>query len=138
MTVFREQKWDWRPTRAVVWLLSAVVLAIGAPRAIAGSMPLVPTSVRQAQTPAAIPAVKPHVTLRWKPSSSNVVGYYVYRADKSGGPYTKITRLWVAGTQYVDQDVTRGRTYFYVVTSVDPRGVEGRRSGEIRATVPQG
>jgi len=79
----------------------------------------------------------PHsVTLTWKASVSNVVGYKIYRSLKSGGPYTLIQATPVAGTSFVDSTVYAGQTYFYVVTSVDKAGSESAYSKEISVTVP--
>jgi fibronectin type 3 domain-containing protein len=83
---------------------------------------------------------KPHrVVLRWvapAPSpGSRVTGYNIYRSTTSGGPYVKIASL-VPGLSYTDGIVSRGRTYFYVVTAVDQEGRESRFSGEIKAVIP--
>jgi fibronectin type 3 domain-containing protein len=79
----------------------------------------------------------PHsVLLHWAASQSAVAGYNVYRATKSGGPYTKLTSTPVPAIQYTDTAVEAGQTYFYAVTAVDAHQVEGAKSTEIRATVP--
>src|ERR1700761_653754 len=63
---------------------------------------------------AAAPARAKHsVTLQWTPSATQVQGYNVYRANTSGGPYTKLNKTPVAMAQYVDIDVKPGHTYFY-------------------------
>ncbi len=52
-------------------------------------------------------------------SESDVVGYYVYRSDVQGGPYTKLNSTPVTATSYADSTVTPGTTYYYTVTAVD-------------------
>jgi hypothetical protein len=78
------------------------------------------------------------VTLNWTPStSSNVVGYYVYRGTVSGGPYTKLNTTPVPGAFYTDNNVPGGLTYYYVATSVDSNNVESTsHSNEASAPVP--
>ncbi len=56
----------------------------------------------------------------FNPASENdVVGYYVYRATTSGGPYTKINSMPVTATSYADSTVTAGTTYYYTVKALD-------------------
>ena len=84
----------------------------------------------------AISAPQHSVTLSWNPStSSGVIGYYVYRAGLSGAPYTKITSLDSSST-YVDTSVQGGKTYYYVVTSVDGSGKQSSYSNQVRAVIP--
>jgi hypothetical protein len=83
------------------------------------------------------PSSPPHkVTLSWTASVSKDVGYRVYRATRSGGPYTIIQFTPITGTSFVDSNVQAGQTYFYVVTAIDRSGVESAYSKEISATVP--
>ena len=80
-----------------------------------------------------------HVTLSWQPpvnaKSEKVVGYNVYRSAQPGGPDT-IQASRVPTPTYVDKNVESGKTYYYVITSIDESGRESRQSQEIRATVP--
>jgi hypothetical protein len=76
------------------------------------------------------------VDLTWSPSTSSVVGYNVYRSGSSGGPYTRLTSVPVAGTSYLDSSVKSGQTYYYVDTSIDSRGTESIYSGQFRAVIP--
>jgi Abnormal spindle-like microcephaly-assoc'd, ASPM-SPD-2-Hydin len=75
-------------------------------------------------------------TLSWAASTSVVVGYNVYRASVSGGPYTKLNTSLVSALTYADSAVQAGQTYFYVVTAVDSSGVESVFSNEATATIP--
>jgi hypothetical protein len=75
------------------------------------------------------------VTLLWTPSTSQVNGYYVYRSSISGGPYAKLNAALDPASSYTDASLTSG-TYFYVVTSVDPNGVESGYSNEVAVTIP--
>jgi len=76
------------------------------------------------------------VTLTWTASSSVVTGYNVYRGTVSGGPYTKVNTALEAATNYVDNSVQSGTTYFYVVTSEDASAVESAFSNQVSVAVP--
>ena len=78
------------------------------------------------------------VGLSWNASSSqDVVGYNVYRGGVSGGPYSKINTSLDASTNYTDNQVVAGQTYYYVTTAVDGNSVESGDSNEARAVIPQ-
>jgi YVTN family beta-propeller protein len=76
------------------------------------------------------------VILNWTPSTSNVVGYSVFRSRQSGGPYTKLNCGPTALTSYRDTTVQSGVTYFWVVTAVDSTNVESPFTNEVFATIP--
>ncbi|HEV8488436.1 MAG TPA: alpha-amylase family glycosyl hydrolase [Candidatus Limnocylindrales bacterium] len=59
-------------------------------------------------------------------------GYEVLRGDASGGPYARIARL--AASEFTDLDVAEGRTYWYVVRSVDTSFNRSADSDEVMAT----
>jgi len=75
-------------------------------------------------------------TLTWTASTSGVAGYNVYRGVQSGGPYTRINSVLEAPTNYVDNTVQPGCTYYYVVTAVDSNGLESAYSNEVVAVIP--
>jgi hypothetical protein len=75
------------------------------------------------------------VTLSWTPSTSQVNGYYIYRSTVSGGPYSKLNTTLDPESSYADSGLASGN-YFYVVTSVDPNGVESGYSNEVAVTIP--
>jgi fibronectin type 3 domain-containing protein len=76
------------------------------------------------------------VALNWTASTSTgIAGYNVYRATRSGGPYTLINSTLVSGTTFTDNSVQSGTTYFYVVTAVS-NSVESINSNEVQAVVP--
>ena len=76
------------------------------------------------------------VTLTWTASPSSVSGYNVYRGTLSGGPYTRINAALEAATNYVDNTVQSGTTYYYVVTAEASSGVESSFSNPVTAVVP--
>lgn len=76
------------------------------------------------------------VALSWDPSKSQVEGYNVYRAIKSGGPYTKINSILDPSTTYVDDTVLAGQTYYYVTTAVNSAGEESKYSNQAEAAIP--
>jgi hypothetical protein len=80
----------------------------------------------------------PHtVSLRWNASTStNLKGYYVYRADVAGGAYAKLNATPVSTTSYADRSVASGRTYYYVTTAVDTNNIESAYSNQATAVVP--
>jgi hypothetical protein len=76
------------------------------------------------------------VSLSWNASTSSVVGYNAYRGSVTGGPYTKISSVLNASTNYVDNSVQAGQTYYYVTTAVDGSGVESGYSNQVKAAIP--
>jgi Abnormal spindle-like microcephaly-assoc'd, ASPM-SPD-2-Hydin len=76
------------------------------------------------------------VDLRWNPSPSDVVGYNVYRASASGGPYTRVNPVVTPSTSYVDNSVQGGTTYYYVSTSIESSGSESEYSNQMQAVIP--
>jgi hypothetical protein len=85
-----------------------------------------------------VAAVNHSVALSWSPSTSTltIMGYNTYSSTVSGGPYTKKTGSPIASTTYTDSTVQGGKTYYYVVTSVDSSSVESTYSTEVSALVP--
>lgn len=82
------------------------------------------------------------ITVSWTEANNSdpAVGFNVYRATVSGGPYTKInaTQLSSSTLSYFDSTVTGGTKYFYVVASVDSLGVQSANSNEVSATAVAG
>jgi hypothetical protein len=76
------------------------------------------------------------VALSWNASAGNVQGYYIYRGDGSGGPYTKLNGSIVSTLEYSDTNVESGHQYFYVVTSVNHGGHESVHSEQVSVTIP--
>lgn len=80
----------------------------------------------------------PHfVDLSWTASTStSVIGYKVYRATSTSGPFISLNASPVSATTYTDSTVTSGTTYYYVVRSVDTSNVESADSNQAPAVVP--
>jgi len=76
------------------------------------------------------------VALSWDASTSQVVGYNVYRGIASGGPYTKLNPSVDASTAYTDNSAQSGQTYYYVTTAVDASNVESAYSNQVTASIP--
>ncbi len=77
------------------------------------------------------------VQLSWNgTSSSNVVGYNVYRAPTASGAFTKVNSSVVATINYTDSTVQNGTTYYYVVTAVSNTNQESGYSNVASAAVP--
>jgi len=75
------------------------------------------------------------VALNWDPSTSDVIGYYVYRMLPDG-TYGKINAAPLVLTEFTDTNIQSGQTYTYVVTSVDADNVESDYSDPAIAIVP--
>ena len=79
------------------------------------------------------------VTLSWEAPRTvpgvAIIGYNVYRSTISGQEFVRLASR-VPGPPYEDRLVNSGRSYFYVVTSVDQAGRESRFSSEAQATIP--
>lgn len=74
--------------------------------------------------------------LNWKPSTSSVVGYNVYRSEDPHGPFKKLNAKPIRETTYKDSAVQPGHAYSYTVTAVDRQGQESGFSNQVRASVP--
>jgi predicted phage tail protein len=83
-----------------------------------------------------VQSVAHSVGLSWIASPSAVIGYNVYRATISGGPYTLLNSASVTTTQDNDANVQAGQTYYYVVTAVDSSNRESAYSNQGSATIP--
>ncbi len=71
------------------------------------------------------------ITLSWT-AAQTASSYNVKRSTTAGGPYTTIAS-GITATSYVDNTVTNGITYYYVVSGVNVGG-EGGNSNEASAT----
>ena len=76
------------------------------------------------------------VALSWNGTGSQISGYNVYRSIVSGGPYSMINGTLVIPSNYTDQTVIAGTTYFYTVTEVGTNGAESGYSNEASVVVP--
>jgi hypothetical protein len=82
-------------------------------------------------------ATQHSVALNWEASSGpDVVGYNVYRGGVAGGPYSRINSALEASTEYADNTVTAGQTYYYVTTAVNGNGTESAYSNQAKAEIP--
>jgi parallel beta-helix repeat protein len=99
-----------------------------------------PNSAQVSATPVAPPAAPTNVvatasnaqvSLTWA-ASAGATSYNVLRATASGGPYTLVKSGTVA-TSYVDQGLTNGTTYYYVVQAVNAGGTSPN-STQVSAT----
>ena len=95
------------------------------------------TSPAPPSSPPPAPASVQHtVHLTWNDHDSSVEGYRVYRSQSAGGDFQSITSSPVTSLGYDDDTVVSGQTYYYVVTAVDPAGVESPYSNQATAVVP--
>lgn len=87
------------------------------------------------------------VVLGWRTASElDNLGFQLYRADSSDGPYERITSRLIPGLgsspegasyRYVDSGLTNGRTYFYQLEDVETTGTT-KRHGPVSATPESG
>jgi hypothetical protein len=77
------------------------------------------------------------VSLSWNPSTSQVLGYNIYRGAQSGGPYTRLNARPQSGTSFADSNVQSGMTYFYVATAVGYDSAESPYSDEVMVAIPK-
>ena len=80
-------------------------------------------------------AVQHSVSLSWDPSTSSVIGYFVYRSTAAGDSF-KVDSSLDPAASYTDNTVVGGQTYSYAVTSVDSNNVESAQSTPISVTIP--
>jgi len=75
------------------------------------------------------------VDLTWN-TSTDAVGYNVYRGTVPGGPYAMINTSLDSTTAYTDSSVVSGDTYYYVATAVNASGDESGYSNQAQAVIP--
>jgi hypothetical protein len=76
------------------------------------------------------------VDLSWGASTSQVVGYNIYRSVAAGGPFTRVNNTVVTGVTFTDSSVQSGATYYYAATAVDSGNSESAYSNIAIALVP--
>jgi rhamnogalacturonyl hydrolase YesR len=75
------------------------------------------------------------VSLDWNDNTEDDLdGYNVYRSTTSGSGYSQINGTLLSSSDYIDNSVTNGITYYYVVTAVDTNSNESEDSNEVSAT----
>jgi hypothetical protein len=74
--------------------------------------------------------------LQWQ--DNNVLNvnsnFYIYRSLTSGSGYTRVATNSPASTQYIDQGLANGTTYYYVMSAVGTNGTESAYSFEKAVT----
>jgi Abnormal spindle-like microcephaly-assoc'd, ASPM-SPD-2-Hydin len=94
-----------------------------------------PTPATVTGTGAAPPAHT--VNLSWAAStSSNIVGYNIYRRTGTSGSFTQINSALNATTIYVDTTVADGQTYYYETTAVNSSNEESEPSTPVSVVIP--
>jgi len=117
---------------AVTFNPAATGAAIGTLTVTSEAMPLqVGLSGTGVNTP-----IQHSVVLSWSPSTSAVVGYFVYRGNGLNGTLSKLITSIVPTTSYTDSTVVAGQAYNYAITSVDSGNVESTFSNQVSLTIP--
>jgi fibronectin type 3 domain-containing protein len=76
------------------------------------------------------------VSLDWNDNGEgDLDGYNVYRSTTSGSGYSQLNGSLLSSSDYTDNSVSNGTTYYYVVTAVDTSTNESGYSGEASATL---
>jgi hypothetical protein len=78
----------------------------------------------------------PYVSLSWKPSTSKVTGYNVYRSTSLNGSYNRLNSSLDTVTSYTDATIASGATYYYATTAVNSAGEESGYSNRVQVVVP--
>jgi hypothetical protein len=79
------------------------------------------------------------VSLTWQPPGSSadpVAGYNIYRSADGGASYQLLNPSVLTLTNYFDANVLSGRTYNYVVESVDAAGNQSAPSNSATVSIP--
>jgi hypothetical protein len=75
------------------------------------------------------------VGLSWN-ASSGVVGYNIFRGGAKAGPFQQLNTAIDASTDYTDNAVAAGATYFYVTTAVNGQGQQSSYSTPVEVVIP--
>lgn len=123
-------------TPAVAGPSSATLSLLSSNLSSPGVLDLTGTGVSPTPPPATpAPATQYTVTLTWNASTSQVVGYYVYRAEESGS-FSPLNSTPINALTYQDSTVSDGTTYYYEVTAVDSSGNQSAASTPATAVIP--
>jgi Abnormal spindle-like microcephaly-assoc'd, ASPM-SPD-2-Hydin len=76
-----------------------------------------------------------YVYVSWN-AELTAVGYNVFRGTSKAGPFRQINTALDASTNYTDNTVVAGTTYYYVATSVNAEGQESAYSSAVQAVIP--
>ena len=76
------------------------------------------------------------VILSWTPSTSDVVGYRVYRRIDPAGPWVSLSTTLQITNNFADVNVSAGQAYDYAVKSVDENNVDSDFPDSVQATIP--
>ena len=77
-----------------------------------------------------------YVSVSWNAAGGNPVGYNVFRGTAKAGPFEQINAALDASTNYTDDTVVAGTTYYYVATAVNAQGQESAYSNVGEAVIP--
>jgi hypothetical protein len=83
-----------------------------------------------------VPPASHYVDLSWDCGGDDPVGYNVYRGTAKAGPFEQINTALDASTNYTDDTVVAGTTYYYVTTEVNAEGEQSGYSNEVEAVIP--
>ena len=75
------------------------------------------------------------VYLSWN-TDKTAVGYNVYRGNAKAGPFEEINTALESATNYTDNTVVGGATYYYVTTAVNAQGEQSGYSNLAEAVIP--
>jgi hypothetical protein len=96
-----------------------------------------PFTVPDAPTNLSVTPSNAHVTISWTPPADNgypnVTNYTIYRSTNETGNYSLIASI--SGLNYVDDNLTNGQTYWYMVSAANVAG-EGAQSPSLSVLVP--
>jgi endonuclease I/chitodextrinase len=75
------------------------------------------------------------VNLNWSDNLEfDLAGYEVYRSEAEGGPYSQANPSLLGASQFSDEGLVNGTTYYYIVTARDLSGNESLASAEVNET----
>ena len=109
----------------VVTATSAGGTSTNSPLAVAVPLPAAPATLPVSLTASFTYSSTTNITLNWLPVPG-AVGYAIYRATSSAGPYTYLQT--VTETTYTDYTVNPSTIYYYRVAAVNDAGVSANAS----------
>lgn len=62
---------------------------------------------------------------------NHIIGYNIFRSTLPGGPYTQINPEPITETSYLDRNLENDRIYYYVLSTIDSKGISSAFSQEI-------